>query len=237
MRVKDLPVEERPRERALTRGAEALADRELLALLLGSGVPGCDAVDLAARLIARYGSLHELSRTDPCELTTLPGIGPAKAARVAAAFQLGRRARQPAATPVVTCTADLAAVAAPLLRGLRRERVVVVVCDGSGSVLRSALLSEGSPEGSPVPVRDLLSLVLAAGGAAFGVAHNHPGGGTEPSPADIAVTGRLHQAAALLGLRFLDHIVITDSAWFRVPAEPGDPQDAEGRPRPVARPA
>jgi DNA repair protein RadC len=108
MRVKDLPAQDRPRERLLARGAEALADRELLALVLGSGIGGCDAVELAARLIARCGSLYELSRADPHELVALPGMGPAKAARVAAAFQLGRRALRPAEGERrrVTCSAD-----------------------------------------------------------------------------------------------------------------------------------
>jgi DNA repair protein RadC len=215
MRVKDLPAQERPRERALEHGAEALADRELLAVLIGSGSPGCDAVDLAARLIARHGGLYELSRADPHELTALPGMGPAKAARVAAAFHLGRRARPPSAG-TVTCTADLAAVAAPLLRGLRRERVVVVVCDGSAAVIRATFLSQGSSDRTPLSVRDLLAYVLGTGGVAFGVAHNHPEGNIEPSPEDLAVTARLRDAAELVGLRFLDHVVVTEDAWRRV---------------------
>jgi len=93
MRVKDLPPADRPRERLLTAGAAALADRELLALLLGSGGKGVNAVELASRLIAHCGTLGELSRSEPHRLLAVPGIGPAKAARVAAAFQLMRRAQ------------------------------------------------------------------------------------------------------------------------------------------------
>ncbi|MGH3901366.1 MAG: UPF0758 domain-containing protein [Pseudonocardiaceae bacterium] len=137
MRVKDLPVGDRPRERLLERGSEALADRELLALLLGSGARGLDAVELAGQLIANQGGLRRLAQAAPHELVGLLGVGPAKAARVAAGFELARRAladEQPAPRRIVT-TADIAACAAPLLRGLRHERVVVVVCDKAGTVL------------------------------------------------------------------------------------------------------
>ncbi|KPM57811.1 DNA repair protein [Frankia sp. CcI49] len=217
MRLKDLPVHERPRERVLARGVEALADRELLAILLGSGTPGSDAVELAARLIARHGGLHDLSRADPQELTCQPGVGPAKAARICAAFHLGQRARAPGgAVAAVGSTAALAAAAAPLLRGLRGERVVVVVCDGNGAVLRASPLSQGTSTASALSVRELLTQVLRCGGSAFGLAHNHPGGNPEPSLADRQVTHRIQEAAEVLGLRFLDHVIITDETWRRV---------------------
>jgi DNA repair protein RadC len=220
MRVKDLPAGDRPRERLLERGAEALADRELLALLLGSGARGLDAIELAAQLIADRGGLRRLAQAAPHELVGLLGIGPAKAARVAAAFQLARRAsadEQPARRKVVT-TADLASCAAPMLRGLKHERVVVVVCDKAGAVLRTFALTEGATDRSLVPVPDVLSAVLASGGASFGVAHNHPSGDLTPSAADHQVTTRLRDAAEVVGLRFLDHVVMTDDTWRRVTA-------------------
>nr|WP_230204764.1 UPF0758 domain-containing protein [Parafrankia elaeagni] len=229
MRLKDLPTHERPRERALASGVEALADRELLALLLGSGVPGSDAVDLAGQLIARHGGLYDLARAAPAELVAHAGIGPAKAARVCAAFHLGRRAsRPPPARRAVASTAALAAVAAPHLRGLRTERVVVIVCDGGGTVLRAGPFSPAtgdgasdgaSSDGSPLSVRELLAHVLRCGGSAFGLAHNHPDGNLEPSRADRQVTHRVQEAAGLVGLRFLDHVIVTEKSWRRV--EPG----------------
>lgn len=221
MRVKDLPVGDRPRERLLERGSEALADRELLALLLGSGARGLDAVELAAQLIASQGGLRRLAQATPHELVGLLGVGPAKAARVAAAFQLARRAladEQPARRRIVA-TADIAACAAPLLRGLRHERVVVVVCDKAGAVLRTLRLTEGGTDRSLIPVRDVLSAVLAADGAAFAVAHNHPSGDLTPSAPDRRVTARLQEAAETVGLRFLDHVVVTDDAWRRITAD------------------
>jgi DNA repair protein RadC len=223
MRMADVPVADRPRERLLERGAEALADRELLALLIGSGTDGCDAVELAGQLIARHGGLYELSRTAPHEMEGLPGMGPAKAARVAAAFQLGRRAA-PAeiqSRQYVRGSADLARVAAPLLTGLRHERVVVVVCDAAGAVLRKATLTEGVVDRSLLPVRDVLALVLATNGTAFGVAHNHPTGCVESSEPDRRATARLAAGAEAVGLRFLDHVVVTDRGWRRVEAASG----------------
>lgn len=219
MRIADVPVADRPRERLLNRGAEALSDRELLALLLGSGRDGCDAMELAGQLIARHGGLYELSRVTAHEMAAgLPGIGPAKAARVAAAFQLGQRAVPADAGDRlrVRGSGDVAAVAAPLLKGLRHERVVVVVCDSAGAVLRTAVLTEGVADRSLLPVRDVLALVLAAGGTAFGVAHNHPTGRVEPSESDRLATARLAAGAEAVGLRFLDHVVVTDREWRRV---------------------
>ncbi|WP_223123604.1 JAB domain-containing protein [Streptomyces glebosus] len=217
--MRDVPEGDRPRERLLTWGAEALSDRELLALLLGAGVAGQDAVELARRLIAHHGGLYELSRMPAHEVAVgLAGVGPAKAARISAAFQLGRRVASLGSQvrQRVRGSGDLAAVAAPLLRGLRHERVVVVACDGAGAVLRATVLTEGVCDRSLIPVRDVLALVLAVRGTSFGVAHNHPTGRADPSSADRLATARLVAGAETVGLRFLDHVVVTDSGWRRV---------------------
>lgn len=217
MRVKDLPESDRPRERLLRQGPRALSDRELLALILGAGLPGCDAIELAARLIEECGGLAALALADTHVLKRLPGVGPARAAKIAAAFELARRAAEAPDPCRIRGSADLAAVAAPFLRGLRHERVVVVACDGSGGVLRVAPLTEGAADRSLIPVRDVLSVVLAIGGTAFGVVHNHPSGRLAPSTSDVRATESLRDAAATVGLRFLDHVIVTETAWARVP--------------------
>ncbi|NVI87845.1 RadC family protein [Actinomadura sp. BRA 177] len=216
MRVKDLPESDRPRERLLRQGSRALSDRELLALVLGAGMPGCDAIEMAARLIDERGGLVALAQADPHTLSRLRGVGPARAARVTAAFELARRAAGVAERRRIRGSGDIAVVAAPFLRGLRHERVVVVACDGNCGVLRVVPLTEGAADRSLIPVRDVLSTVLAIGGAAFGVAHNHPSGRLEPSPADAQVTELLRDAAETVGLRFLDHVIVTETAWARV---------------------
>lgn len=217
MRVLDLPELDRPRERLLRSGARALSDRELLALVLGSGLRGMDAIELAAQVIGGAGGLRSLAVADPHGLKQLPGVGPAKAARVAAAFELARRAEMSAERRRVRGSADVAIVAAPYLRGLPHERVVVVICDNSGGLLRVAQLTDGTADRSLILVRDVLSAVLAIGGARFAVAHNHPGGSVEPSESDVEVTARLRTAADMVGLRFLDHVIVTEKAWARVP--------------------
>ncbi|MBB6344658.1 DNA repair protein RadC [Nonomuraea muscovyensis] len=221
MRVKDLPRGQRPRERLMTSGAAALADRELLAVLLGSGFRGTSAMDLAAQVIDHCGDLDGLARSEPHRLLAVPGVGPAKAARVAAAFHLVRRSQAEPERPRVTGSADLAAVAAPLLRGHSRERLVLVVCDPRGAVLRRTVLTEGGADHTTVPVREIIASVLTSGGTAFGVAHNHPSGSLDPSDDDLTATARVAEAAQTVGLRFLDHLIITDTAWRRIPLMSG----------------
>jgi DNA repair protein RadC len=217
MKVLDLPESDRPRERLLSRGAAALSDRELLGLVLGSGLPGCDAIELAATLIGASGGLPALATADPHVLKQLPGVGAAKAARVAAAFELARRAALTEERRRVASSSDVAAVAAPYLRGLRHERVIVVACDSSGGLLRVTPLTDGVADRSLIPVRDVLAAVLGVGGTSFAVAHNHPTGSLAPSDPDTEVTAKLRQAAGTVGLRFLDHVILTETTWTRIP--------------------
>jgi DNA repair protein RadC len=218
MKVNDLPELDRPRERLFRFGVRALSDRELVAILLSSGKRGQGAIDLAAVLIGNGGrGLAELARADPHALKLIPGIGEAKAARVAAAFELARRAGLPEEIKRISRSADVALAAIPYLRGLPTERVMVIVCDHGGGVIRVAPLSEGGTSQSLIPVTDVLKLVLSVGGARFAVAHNHPSGSLKPSDADIEVTSRLRASAATVGLRFLDHVIVTETEWSRIP--------------------
>lgn len=216
MRVMDLPEVDRPRERLLKLGAGALSDRELLALILGAGSPGCDAIELASQMICGQAGLGGLAGTDPHALTQLPGVGPAKAARVAAAFELGRRSNQEPQLKRIHGSADLAAAARPLLNGLRHERAVVVVCNSAGKLIRAIPLTEGAADHCLLPVKDVLATVLSHGGSQFGIAHNHPSGVLDPSAADVQATTRLRAAAEVVGLRFLDHVILAGDGWQRV---------------------
>ncbi|WP_235029844.1 JAB domain-containing protein [Nonomuraea solani] len=217
MRVKDLSKRDRPRERLLSSGAEALADRELLAVLLGSGFRGASALDLASQVIEHCGDLDALGRSDPHRLLALQGIGPAKAARLTAAFHLVRRAKAWPERERITSTSDLAHACAPLLHDRTQERLVMVVCDTGGRVLKRVVLTEGESDHTVMPIRKVITEVLTSGGAMFGLAHNHPGGSLEPSAADLEATARLIEATEMVGLRLLDHLIITDGAWRRIP--------------------
>jgi len=217
MRMRDLPTADRPRERLSAHGPTALSDRELLAIVLGTGgVRGRGAHELAERLVARFGSVRALARAHPAELAGVPGVGPAKASAVAAAFELARRVEDAGAAATVRTTADLVPIVAPLLRGRARERLVLVVCDTAHRVISCEVLSEGAADRALVPVREVAVAVLRRDGRAFALAHNHPGGDLTPSPADLEATHRVAGAAAAVGLRFLDHVIVTDGGWCRV---------------------
>jgi DNA repair protein RadC len=209
-----IPLYERPRERLLALGAEGLADRELLAVVLGQGTQGKSALDLASELLAEYGSLERLAAARPEELSARMGIGVAKSAALAAAFQLGRRAERSHAVPTtLKAPEDVALVARRELCDGRRERVLVLVCDSGNRLLRTVVVSEGSVDRSLLPVREVLNAVLRHDGRSFALAHNHPSGDPEPSDADRRVTEEIRAAAKLAGLRFLGHVVVAGREW------------------------
>lgn len=207
---------ERPRERLLAHGVEPLGERELLALVIRNGARGVNALDLAAELLADYGSLRDLAATRPEELASKCGIGIAKAAAVVAAFELGRRVDQTDTTAVLRGPEDVAEIARGKLAGLRRERVLVIVCNSANRVVRTETVSEGSIDRSLMPVREILNAVLRHDGRAFAIAHNHPSGDPEPSEADRRATADVREAATAVGLRFLGHVVVCRDGWREV---------------------
>jgi DNA repair protein RadC len=208
-----IPSPQRPRERLLMLGSESLADAELVAVLLGTGARGQNALDLAHDLLIEYDGPGGLAAVAPEELSRRSGVGPAKASRLVAAFTLARRIGPPAEGVRLRDTAGIAEVARLWLGDARRERAVVIVCDGNLRVRRAFVISEGASDHCLLPVREILTAVLLHDGAAFAVAHNHPTGDVEPSAADEAVTTHLHEAAAVVGLDFLGHVVVARERW------------------------
>lgn len=205
-----VPAHERPRERLAARGAEALTACELLALVLRSGTRNVGALDLAASLLSEYGSLNALAAARPEELAAKSGIGAAKAAALVGAFQLGRVVDSGELPVVLRGPDDVAQVARQELEGLRRERVLVLVCDAANRLRRTVVVSEGAIDRSIVPVREVLNAVLRHDGRAFAIAHNHPSGNPEPSDADRRATLEVAEAARIVGLRFLGHVVVSN---------------------------
>lgn len=212
-----VPQHERPRERLLARGPDSLSERELLALVLRHGTRGQSAVDLAAALLAEYGSLTALASARPEELARRSGIGVAKAAAIVAAFRLGQLV---AASPLVARQLrrpeDIYLATRTELAGQRRERVVVLVCDAGNRLRRTETVAAGSIDRSALPIREILNCVLRHDGRAFAVAHNHPSGNPEPSHQDVSATRDLSSAAKTVGLRLLDHVVVAGDEWRRV---------------------
>ena len=163
------------------------------------------------KVVLRLGAL---AVARPEELASRKGVGPAKAAALVAAFQLGRRATHPADEAVVLRSGgDVARVAQAALAGLRRERVLVLVCDAANRVRRTVIVAEGSIDRSPIQVREILNAVLRLDGRAFALAHNHPSGDAEPSDADRIATAAVAAGAKAAGLRFLGHVVVAGDDW------------------------
>jgi DNA repair protein RadC len=215
MLIRLLPPSQRPRERLLSCGVDALTDCELIALVLRNGTAGKSAIDLAAELIVEYGSARALAAARPEELASRAGVGPAKAAALVAAFQLSRRSVR-SDPPQLRTAEDVATIARGELANARRERLVVVVCDAANHVQRVVTVSDGALDRSVVPVREILNAVLRHDGRAFAIAHNHPSGTAEPSDADRRATDSVKAAATTVGLRFLGHVVVTANEWREV---------------------
>ncbi|MBI4270508.1 MAG: DNA repair protein RadC [Candidatus Rokubacteria bacterium] len=210
MAIRDQPRQERPRERLYWNGPEALADAELLALQLGSGTSGRSASDVAREMLATYGSLAEVAAREVTELARVMGVGPAKAARLVAAFELGRRlrARTPGVRVVLSAPADVYAAFGPLMEDLPREVFRVALLDAQNGLLRDRVVSEGTLSASLVHPREVFKPALLEPAASVILLHNHPSGDPTPSREDIRLTRQLVECARLLDLRVHDHLVI-----------------------------
>ncbi|MBN2361312.1 MAG: DNA repair protein RadC [Deltaproteobacteria bacterium] len=200
-----------PRERLWVIGASALRDDELVALLIGTGRRGVPALALARELLGTGDPAHLLTQS-PAQLARRSGIGMAKAARLLAAIELGRRALSAAPTrgDRLRSPAAVAALYGPRLAGLA-EHFVVVHLDQRHRVLAETVAARGGSDRCPVAVREVLSAALSHGASAIVCVHNHPSGDVEPSPEDRELTRRLAQASALVGVTLLDHVIVAAS--------------------------
>jgi DNA repair protein RadC len=210
MTMEQWPASERPRERLYYNGAEALADAELLALQLGSGRRGHNAVDVARELLASYGSLASVAAREVSELARLPGVGRAKAARLASAFELTRRlrARTPGARTPLGSPAQVHAAFGPLMEHLPREVFRVALLDAQNGLLRDVIISEGTISASLVHPREVFRPALLEPAVSLILLHNHPSGDPTPSREDLKLTRQLAECARMLELRINDHLVI-----------------------------
>ncbi len=204
----------RPRERYTLEGPDPFGPVELLALVLGTGAAGRPAPAIAAELLETFGGLAGIAQAPPAALARVPGVGPARAVRIHAACQLGRRVA-PAPPRRVTCPSDAAAVLAPRLGGLPHEELHALYVDRGGRLLAVRRLTTGNDRSTIVDPRQALRPAVACGAGALILGHNHPGGSADPSPEDLAVTRRVGEAADLLGCVLLDHLIVAGdgSRW------------------------
>ncbi|HET6604936.1 MAG TPA: DNA repair protein RadC [Xanthomonadaceae bacterium] len=212
MSIRCWPVDERPREKLLRHGAGALSDAELLALFIGSGGRGRDAVQVARGLLAA-GGLRTLLDTDAAQMAALPGLGPARACALKAALELGTRhlAGSLARGAALTDPAAAGRYFATRLRPHPNEVFACLFLDNRHRAIAFEELFRGTIDGAQVHPREVVRRSLAHNAAAVMFGHNHPSGVAEPSAADRAITRRLADALALIDVRVLDHFVVGDA--------------------------
>src|SRR3989338_8107664 len=210
MAIRDQPRQERPRERLYWNGPEALADAELLALQLGSGMRGRSALDGARAVLAAYGALAEGAGRGGDERAQVGGVGPARAARLVAAFEMTRRlrARTPGTRVILSGPAEVYAAFWPLMEDLKREVFRVALLDAQNGLLRAGVIAGGPLSGSLVHPREVFKPAILESAASVILLHNHPSGDPSPSREDIRLTRQLVECARLLELRIHDHLVI-----------------------------
>lgn len=208
-RIHDIPHTDRPREKMARLGAAALDNSELMALFISSGTKGRSAIHIGRDLIQKYGSLGALGGLPVSELAKEPGLGLAKASKLAAAFELGIRvAREQLRHTQLDCPELIHEFFAPQLRHLTQEQVVVAVVDTRLRHIGTTVVSIGTVNESNAHPREILRPVITRGAHGFVLIHNHPSGDPSPSRADEVVTRRLVEASSLMQVCFLDHVII-----------------------------
>ncbi|MFM8594912.1 MAG: DNA repair protein RadC [Chloroflexota bacterium] len=213
--LKDLHPEERPREKLLQRGSQALSDGELIAILLATGSFGETVTDLAQRMIGDFGGLYGLMQQEVKALTGYRGVGEAKAISLKAALELGRRlaATGPEVRPEVTSPEDVANLLAIEMGALEQEQVRVVMLDTKHRVMAIRTIDQGTANEARVRVSEVFKEAVRSGAVAVAVVHNHPSGDPTPSSADVSLTVDLEKAGKLLDIDVLDHLIIGRGRW------------------------
>ncbi|SRX54650.1 DNA repair protein RadC [Aequorivita sp. CIP111184] len=215
--IKNWNEDDRPREKLLLKGRIALSDAELIAILIGSGSRNESAVSLSQRILASVdNNLSELGRLSIPELIEFKGIGEAKAISIAAAMELGRRRRTGEALErkKITSSNSVFEYVQPIIGELPHEEFWILYLNNSNKVIKSAQLSKGGITGTVVDVRLAFKEALQLGAVGIILAHNHPSGTLRPSQADIQLTKKLKVAGDSLDIKVLDHLIITEKAYF-----------------------
>lgn len=221
--MRDVHVPDRPREKLERVGAQALGDNELLALVLGRGRAGRDALAMANDLMGALGGLAGLARASAPELRAVRGIGPARAAQLVAAVELGRRtvAGDRGVRPQFASPRDVARYLLPEYGARRVEQFGVVLLDTRRRLLRTTVLSVGSIDASVVQPRDVFREATLSAASAVIVFHNHPSGDPTPSREDLLVTARLVEAGRIMGIDVLDHVILGDGRYVSLKEQGG----------------
>jgi DNA repair protein RadC len=214
--VHDLPLSERPRERLLKLGSEALSAQEVLAVILGRGTKGESVMMTSQKLLSRFGSLKGVANASVEELVQTSGIGLAKATQIKAALELSRRLEADTGQtprPILRSPEDVVAEVRSQLKGKKKEHFLVLCLDTRNRLANRRLVSMGSLDTSIVHPREVFKEAVSSCAASVVFAHNHPSGDPEPSKEDIELTKRLARAGEIIGIDVLDHIIICDNGF------------------------
>ncbi len=215
-KIKDWPHAERPREKLCEFGASHLSDAELLALLIGSGTKRVTALDLAKRMLIDSGHIENLASKNVIELTKMKGIGNARGARIAAAFELGRRQFRKRFENKIQFKSpdDIAAYYGPKVNSLKYEVFALLLLNGNNCLIQEVQLTKGTLTASLVHPREVFKAAIDYMAAALILIHNHPSGEPKPSDEDKKITRQLLAASELIGIPILDHVIISNNQYF-----------------------
>ena len=217
MRLKDWNTEERPREKLLLKGPGALGNAELLAIFIGSGIPGANAVSVAQELLSSAGGrLSELCRRPAKQLMKMKGIGQARAVAIAAALELGRRYLAEAASRQATVNGpeDVVDIMLPLLKGLDHEECWVLYLNRANVVTGKERLTSGTADCTLIDNKQILRRVLDEQAKAVILVHNHPSGSPLPGESDLKATRQLQLSLRTFDVKLFDHVIIADGAYY-----------------------
>ncbi len=217
LKITDWALEDRPREKMMAQGADALSKAELMAILIGSGVPGTSAVELMRKVLGDYGnSLKQLGRATLQDLCAYNGIGEAKAVTILAACQLAqmRLKEQAEERKTITSSEDIYAYFLPSMQDLSHEECRMLLLKQNLTVIRSVMISSGGLTSSSFDVRMMLREALLAEAPVVALCHNHPSGNLKPSRQDDEMTEGVLRACKMMNIRLLDHVILTDGNWY-----------------------
>lgn len=214
--VKELPLDDRPREKLLMRGAQSLSDAELVAILLRTGKKGKSVIEIARELISSEGNLAMLATKTVDSLQRISGIGKDKAATLAAAFELSRRIlSQPKwfANKKITSPQDIAEIFIPILRDDNKEKFIVVCLSSANKIIKHETISIGNLNSSVVHPREVFKVAIDNSSASIILIHNHPSGNPEPSNEDIRITKKIVETGKIMEIPVFDHLIIAGETY------------------------
>ncbi len=217
MKVKEIPLDDRPREKLLLRGAQSLTDAELVAILLRTGMKGISVIEIAQQLLKKYINLAQLAVQSAQSLQKNLSIGKDKAATLMAAFEISRRVESQSkwlSNKTITSPADVADIFIPLMRDEVKEKFIVISLNSANKIIRYNIISVGNLTSSVVHPREVYKIAIENNSASIILMHNHPSGNIEPSSEDINITKKLVDAGKILDINVYDHIIIGGNKFY-----------------------